>query len=154
FVGGVKGQLDEQGQPTGRDLPELQRKLLGELWSWTAVGFDEAWLASLAPPKDDDKAGEKPAHKPGENAGGKGSPAREHAFARVSSVEPACAREARASASLRARRCTRHVRLVRSARRATCRLTWSQHDAHGSLTTSLRDARRGSGIPARAPARR
>ncbi len=45
FLGGVKGQLDEQQQPTGRDLPDLQRRLLRELWSWSTVELDQAWLA-------------------------------------------------------------------------------------------------------------
>ena len=45
FLGGVKGQLDEQQQPTGRDLPDLQRRLLRELWGWSSVELDQAWLA-------------------------------------------------------------------------------------------------------------
>lgn len=42
FLGGVKGQLDEQGIPSSNDLPGLQRKLMKELWDWTPVTFDEA----------------------------------------------------------------------------------------------------------------
>jgi hypothetical protein len=44
FLAGVKGQLDEQQQPTGRDLPSLQRKLLRELWGWSPAELDAAWL--------------------------------------------------------------------------------------------------------------
>jgi hypothetical protein len=43
FLGGVKGQLDERGSPSGRDLPGLQRGLLKEIWRWTPQDFDEAW---------------------------------------------------------------------------------------------------------------
>lgn len=43
FLGGVKGQLDAQGYPSGGDLPELQRRLLKELWGWTPADFDDAW---------------------------------------------------------------------------------------------------------------
>jgi hypothetical protein len=43
FLGGIKGQLDERGSPTGRDLPGLQRGLLKAIWSWTPIDFDEAW---------------------------------------------------------------------------------------------------------------
>jgi hypothetical protein len=45
FVGGIKGQLDANGIPSSNDLPGLQRKLMKELWDWTPVSFDEAWLA-------------------------------------------------------------------------------------------------------------
>jgi len=64
FLGGVKGQLDEQGQPTGRALHELQRKLLDSLWNWTPVSFDEAWKASLVPEKPADKPGAGPGDAP------------------------------------------------------------------------------------------
>ncbi|HKE02298.1 MAG TPA: hypothetical protein VKE69_14870 [Planctomycetota bacterium] len=43
LVGGVKGQLDERGYPSGRDLPGLQRTLLRELFGWTPDAFDRAW---------------------------------------------------------------------------------------------------------------
>ena len=43
FVGGVKGQLDSEGYPTGQDLPGLQRELLKEAFGWTPAEFDEAW---------------------------------------------------------------------------------------------------------------
>lgn len=43
ILGGVKGQLDEKGWPTGKDLPDLQRKLFREAGAWTPAGFDEAW---------------------------------------------------------------------------------------------------------------
>lgn len=45
FLGGIKGQLDEQGLPTGRDLTGLQTRLLRELWSWTPADLDAAWKA-------------------------------------------------------------------------------------------------------------
>jgi hypothetical protein len=45
FLGGVKGQLDAQGYPSGEDLPGLQRRLLKELWDWTPADFDVAWTA-------------------------------------------------------------------------------------------------------------
>jgi hypothetical protein len=45
FLGGVKGQLDAQGYPTGNDLPDLQRRLLKELFGWTPADFDAAWEA-------------------------------------------------------------------------------------------------------------
>jgi len=45
FLGGVKGQLDAQGYPSGSDLPELQRRLLKELFDWTPADFDTAWTA-------------------------------------------------------------------------------------------------------------
>lgn len=43
FLGGIKGQLDERGVPSGRDLPGLQRGLLKDIWGWTPPAFDEAW---------------------------------------------------------------------------------------------------------------
>ena len=43
LLGGVKGQLDENGQPTGKDLPGLERKLLKETGGWTTASFDEEW---------------------------------------------------------------------------------------------------------------
>jgi len=43
FIGGVKGQLDEAGYPTGKDLLGLQRRLLQELWGWSPAEFDEHW---------------------------------------------------------------------------------------------------------------
>jgi hypothetical protein len=45
FLGGVKGQLDAAGYPSGADLPGLQRSLLKELWGWTPAEFDAAWTA-------------------------------------------------------------------------------------------------------------
>jgi hypothetical protein len=47
FLGGVKGQLDEQGLPTGRDLADLQRKLLKDCFGWQTAAFDEAWKSWL-----------------------------------------------------------------------------------------------------------
>jgi hypothetical protein len=55
FLGGVKGQLDEQGYPSGDDLPALQRKLMKALWSWTPGSFDEAWVAWATRPPTDEK---------------------------------------------------------------------------------------------------
>lgn len=51
FLGGVKGQLDAQGLPSSNDLPGLQRKLFKELWDWTPVSFDEAWVAWVSAQK-------------------------------------------------------------------------------------------------------
>ena len=48
ILGGVKGQLDENGWPTGKDLPDLQRKLLRESGAWTPAGFDDDWKAWAA----------------------------------------------------------------------------------------------------------
>jgi hypothetical protein len=45
FVGALKGQLDERGTPTGRDLAGLQRKLLQELWQWNPQQLDREWRA-------------------------------------------------------------------------------------------------------------
>jgi hypothetical protein len=42
ILGGVKGQLDEAGRPTGRDLTDLQRRLFREA-GWTPAAFDEEW---------------------------------------------------------------------------------------------------------------
>lgn len=52
LLGGIKGQLDERGYPSGKDLPTLQRRLLQELWSWTPIDLDAAWRDFvLAPPE-------------------------------------------------------------------------------------------------------
>lgn len=40
LLGGVKGQLDDRGYPSGKDLPGLQRQLFKELWNWTPDQFD------------------------------------------------------------------------------------------------------------------
>lgn len=45
LLGAVKGQLDERGYPSGKDLPGLQRTQIRELWGWTFEGFDAAWAA-------------------------------------------------------------------------------------------------------------
>ncbi|MBM3978166.1 MAG: hypothetical protein FJ299_14410 [Planctomycetes bacterium] len=45
FIGGIKGQLDERGVPSGRDLPGLQRKLMQQLWGWNPAQLDAAWRA-------------------------------------------------------------------------------------------------------------
>lgn len=49
LLGGIKGQLDEEGYPTGRDLVGLQRKLFAEVFGWTSAQFDEAYFAWLGP---------------------------------------------------------------------------------------------------------
>ncbi|MFT7678944.1 MAG: hypothetical protein ACI8QC_002943 [Planctomycetota bacterium] len=50
FIGELKGQLDDEGYPSGKDLIGLQRRLLRELFEWTPAQFDEAWKAwALAP---------------------------------------------------------------------------------------------------------
>ncbi|TAH37047.1 MAG: hypothetical protein EYC70_08680 [Planctomycetota bacterium] len=45
FLGGVKGQLDTQGYPSGKDLDGLQSRLLKELWDWTPAALDAEWRA-------------------------------------------------------------------------------------------------------------
>ena len=45
FLGGIKGQLDAAGYPSGADLPDLQRRLLRELWGWSPADLDAAWKA-------------------------------------------------------------------------------------------------------------
>ncbi len=45
FLGAIKGQLDDQGQPSGLDLDALQRKSMKELWGWNSIEFDSAWQA-------------------------------------------------------------------------------------------------------------
>ena len=45
LLGGIKGQLDEEGRPSSRDLTGLQRRLLLGAGNWTPAGFDEAWRA-------------------------------------------------------------------------------------------------------------
>ena len=43
ILGGIKGQLDADGRPTGKDLTDLQRKLFREAGGWSPAEFDEAW---------------------------------------------------------------------------------------------------------------
>jgi len=54
ILGGLKGQLDAKGVPTGNDLPGLQRSLFKDVGGWTPQTFDEAWKAwatrPLTPP--------------------------------------------------------------------------------------------------------
>jgi hypothetical protein len=45
FLGGIKGQLNAEGYPTGAELPALERNLLKELWNWSPADFDTAWAA-------------------------------------------------------------------------------------------------------------
>lgn len=48
FLGAIKAQLDENENPTGRDLVGLQRRLLRELWDWTPAQLDAAWKEWVA----------------------------------------------------------------------------------------------------------
>jgi hypothetical protein len=50
LLGGVKGQLDEKGYPTGRDLPGLQRNLLRDVFGWTPDQLDAAWAEWMKKP--------------------------------------------------------------------------------------------------------
>ncbi len=43
LLGALKAQLDEQGYPTGRNMLDLQRKQLKELWGWTPLQLEEEW---------------------------------------------------------------------------------------------------------------
>jgi hypothetical protein len=45
LLGGIKGQLDAAGYPSGADLPGLQRALFAEHFGWTPAEFDTAWSA-------------------------------------------------------------------------------------------------------------
>jgi hypothetical protein len=45
LLGAVKGQLDERGYPSGKDLPNLTRRSMKDLMHWTPVAFEEAWKA-------------------------------------------------------------------------------------------------------------
>jgi hypothetical protein len=45
LLGAVKGQLDDKGYPTGKDLPDLTRRSMKDLMNWTPAAFDEAWKA-------------------------------------------------------------------------------------------------------------
>lgn len=45
LLGAVKGQLDERGYPSGKDLPDLTRRSMKDQMHWTTVAFDEAWKA-------------------------------------------------------------------------------------------------------------
>lgn len=47
LLGGLKGQLDSEGYPTGADLPGLTRKLWKEHFEWTPQDFDTAYFAWL-----------------------------------------------------------------------------------------------------------
>jgi hypothetical protein len=47
FLGGIKGQLDEAGSPSGADMPGLQRRLLKECFDLSTSQFDEAWKSWL-----------------------------------------------------------------------------------------------------------
>jgi hypothetical protein len=48
FLGGVKGQLDDKGYPSGADLSGLQRRLFKELWGWTPADVDAQWKDWIA----------------------------------------------------------------------------------------------------------
>jgi len=45
LLGELKGQLDDKGFPSGRDLTGLTRRVLQEQWTWTPEQFDAAWEA-------------------------------------------------------------------------------------------------------------
>lgn len=47
FLGGIKGQLDAQGYPSGADLDGLQRTLWKTHFQWTPQEFDTAYFAWL-----------------------------------------------------------------------------------------------------------
>ena len=47
LLGGVKGQLDAEGFPTGRDLVGLQRRLFDEHFGWRPADFDAAYFGWL-----------------------------------------------------------------------------------------------------------
>ena len=47
LLGGVKGQLDAAGYPSGEDLVGLQRRLFDEHFGWTPADFDAAYFAWL-----------------------------------------------------------------------------------------------------------
>jgi hypothetical protein len=65
FLGVLKGQLDERGYPTGRDMVALQRKQFKEIWNWTTKQTEEAWLAWVLgkDSKEDDQVKSKSAKK-------------------------------------------------------------------------------------------
>ncbi len=43
FLGRIKGQLDEDGIPSGLDLGGLVRSSMLELWKWKSEDFDRVW---------------------------------------------------------------------------------------------------------------
>jgi hypothetical protein len=43
ILAGVKGQLDANGLPSGKDLPDLERKLFKDAGGWTPQSFDDDW---------------------------------------------------------------------------------------------------------------
>ena len=51
ILGGVKGQLDSAGYPSGADMAGLQRALLAEHLGWSPAQFDSAWTAWVAAQK-------------------------------------------------------------------------------------------------------
>lgn len=55
FLGGVKAQLDEKGQPTNKDMPGLQRRLLKEVCGWSPSTLDEEWKTRATRPPEPEK---------------------------------------------------------------------------------------------------
>ncbi len=55
FLAGVKGQLDDKGYPSGKDLPDLQRRLLKEICGWTPSGLDDEWKTWATRPLEPEK---------------------------------------------------------------------------------------------------
>lgn len=53
LIGAVKAQLDEKGFPTGRKLDALQRDQFRDLWGWTPMALQEAWLAWVTGAEDE-----------------------------------------------------------------------------------------------------
>lgn len=45
LIGALKGQLDDRGYPSGKDLSSLQRRVLREQWDWNPIDLEQAWLA-------------------------------------------------------------------------------------------------------------
>lgn len=50
FIGEIKGQLDDQGYPSGKDIKSLQRKSLKSVWNWTPENLETEWRVWLAKP--------------------------------------------------------------------------------------------------------
>lgn len=56
LIGTLKAQLDSEGYPTGRKLDDLQRNQFRELWSWTPMQLEDAWIAWLTGAEDEEDA--------------------------------------------------------------------------------------------------
>jgi len=55
LIGALKAQLDSEGYPTGRKLDDLQRNQFRELWSWTPMQLEDAWIAWLTGTDEEDE---------------------------------------------------------------------------------------------------